>query len=121
MKSRKPSQVFVSHAKADASRVKGILKGLVSTGVLHQADQVFNEKDLPSGHRSLRDEVRKQIQAASKVIVVWGPNSATSQWVNYEIGLADALGKPIIFVVPKDETVAPPRNLQNVQVIALTA
>jgi hypothetical protein len=78
------------------------------------------EEDLPVKHGALRDQVRARIQSASKLIVIWGTASANSQWVKYEIGLADVLGKPIIAVIPpKSDLIALPANLQNVQVVKL--
>ena len=44
--------------------------------------------------------IRDQIKTASKVVIVTSPDSAHSQWVNYEASMASALGKPIIAIVP---------------------
>lgn len=117
MKAKRPVNVFVSHARVDAPRLKGILRRLVASGLIGEEDRILKEEDLPAQHRSLRQEVKRRIQSASKVVVIWGDASASSQWVNYEIGLADALGKPIIAVLPKENAVALPGNLQNVQIV----
>jgi len=117
-KARKaPRNIFISHARADAPRVDRIVKRLIESGVLDREDRILREEDLPAKHRSLREEVKRRIQSASKVIVVWGAASATSQWVNYEIGLADALDKPIVVVIPEGREVALPANLRNVQIV----
>jgi hypothetical protein len=79
------------------------------------------EKDLSTELGSQRDHVKRTIEEASKVIVIWGDAGASSQWVNYEIGLADALEKPIIAVLPKQGGVALPGNLQNVQVVKVAS
>src|SRR5262245_38048136 len=94
-----PTNVFISYARADAPKLHVILKNLIASGLVKEEDRILKEEDLPPKHRAVRREVKKQIQSASKVIVVWGTASANSQWVNYEIGLADALGKPIIAVI----------------------
>jgi hypothetical protein len=119
--SQKPANVFISYARSDARRVEAIVKSLVASGLLTEQDRILKEEDLPPKHGYLRQEVKRQIQSASKVIVVWGPASATSQWVNYEVGLADALGKPIIVVLSTSEELALPASLQNVQVVRVAS
>jgi TIR domain len=119
-KVKRPTNVFISYARADAHRLDGIVQSLVARGLVNEGDRILREEDLPVKHGALRDQVRKRIQSASKLIVIWGTASANSQWVNYEIGLADALGKPIIAVIPpKSDLVALPANLQSVQVVKL--
>ena len=120
-KVQKPTNVFISYARADAPRLDVILKTLVASGLLSEEDRILKEEDLPPKHGDLRREVKRQIQSASKVIVVWGTASASSQWVNYEVGLADALGKPIIAVIQASEQVALPASLQNVQIVKVAS
>ena len=38
----------------------------------------------------------------TNVVIIVTPNSAKSQWVNYEAGMASALDKPIILIKSKD-------------------
>jgi hypothetical protein len=116
-KIQQPTNVFISHARVDAPKLELIIRSLIERGLIQAEDRILKEEDLPTKHRSLREEVKRQIQSASKVVVVWGTASAMSQWVNYEIGLADALGKPIIAVVPQGSVVALPGNLQDVQIV----
>jgi hypothetical protein len=120
VKAKKPANVFISHARADAHKLDEIVQSLVAKGFLNEGDQILREEDLPKKHGALRDQVRMRIQSASKLIVIWGAASASSQWVNYEMGLADALGKPIIAVIPSQgDSIALPANLQKVQVVRL--
>lgn len=112
-------RVYLSYARADASRIARILERLEALGVIKSSDQILSDKDLQPGHASLREGVRRQIQSASKVIIVWSPSSASSQWVNYELGLADALGKVIIPVVVRGEMQRLPSQVQGRQVVVL--
>ena len=114
---RKPSSVFISYARTDAPKVKRILKSLIAKGLIKDEEAIFKEEDLQVRHKSLRQEVRNRIESASKLVVIWDKASANSQWVNYEVGLADALGKPIIAVVP--EKVPFPNHLQHVQIVRI--
>ena len=118
-KAAKPVKVFISHAHADAPLVRSVVKQLISRGVVTENDLITTEEALPARHKSLRDDVKQTIQGAGKVVVIWGRNSAASQWVNYEIGLADALSKPITFVLLKDDVAKPPAHVQNAQVFKL--
>jgi hypothetical protein len=120
-KVKRPTNVFISYARADAHRLDAILNGLIAKGLVKEEDRILKEEDLPAKHGALRDHVRKRIQSASKLIVIWGTASANSQWVNYEIGLADALGKPIIAVISTNDAVALPANLQNVQIVTVAS
>ena len=79
----------------------------------------MGEEDLPTRHHALREDIRKQIQSATKVIVIWGSASANSSWVNYELGLADALRKPILVVMPVNDATELPAGLQNVRIVRL--
>lgn len=120
-KAPKPTNVFVSYARADANKLDVILKSLVAGGILNEQDRILKEEDLPSKHGGLRRTIKKQIQSASKFIVVWGNASSSSQWVNYELGLADALGKPIIVAIQASEKIALPAILQNVQIVKVAS
>jgi signal recognition particle GTPase len=92
-------RIFVSYASED----KELLDKLEET--LRKHDVVGNEailffdpkKELETGD-NVREKLRAQIEAASKVILIHTDKSESSQWVNYEVGMADALGKPIIVV-----------------------
>jgi TIR domain len=122
MTKAKPSvvqSVFISHARADAPRLERIVKTLIENGVINRETRILKEEDLPAGNRARREDVKRTIQSASKVVVVWGDASAGSQWVNYEIGLADALGKPIIAVLPYGREIALPPNLPKVQIVRI--
>jgi hypothetical protein len=120
-KRRQGSNIFISYSQVDAPKLETILKYLVSAGFIKEEDKILREEDLPVKHRALREQVKRQIHSASKVIVLWDSDSANSQWVNYELGLADAFGKEIIAVVPKKTRVALPTRLQDVQVVMIAS
>jgi len=46
----------------------------------------------------IRRAIRDQIKSADMVVIITSESSVESQWVNYEAGMADALGKPIVVV-----------------------
>ena len=119
-KTRKPDFVFISYAAHDKSRVRKVIGELKVRGVLGERDKVVDTADLlllPG--LSIRGQVQKAIEDASKVIIIWSGAGAKSEWVNYETGMAEALGKPIFAVIPKGERSSLPIQLADTQVIEL--
>jgi hypothetical protein len=100
MKAKKPGNVFISHARVDAPRLKEIVRRLVASGVISEEDRIFKEEDLPATHGSLREEVKRRIQAASQFVVTLGRRQRIAMGELFETALADALGKPIIARAP---------------------
>ena len=92
-------KIFVSYAYQDraiADRIEQYLRkhGLVTTGDLVILDP---QREIQSGE-NIREVIRRQMMDANKVVIITSPNSAQSQWVNYEAGMASALGKPIVLI-----------------------
>jgi hypothetical protein len=118
----KPSHamnVFVSHSRSDAAQLEGIRKSLTTAGLIGPEDHVIGEKEPPAPANVLREEVKRQIESATKVVVVWDAESANSQWVNYELGLADALGKQIVVAVRSAGNIPLPASLQDIEVVEM--
>jgi TIR domain-containing protein len=101
MKTSEPQSVFLSYALADRPQVKARLAGLKSTGTITKNESITDHSKIIMDSSANRNEIRKAIEKASRVIVIWSTSSAESAWVNYETGMADALGKKITIVVPK--------------------
>ena len=57
--------------------------------------------------------------SANSVVVFWTENSANSQFVNYELGMADALGKNLVVVTPRGQRMRLPSNLEDIQVLEI--
>ena len=111
--------VFISHAAHDKSRVRKVIGELKVRGVLGDRDKIIDTTDLFVQGSSIRGQVQKAIEDASKVIVIWSDAGAESEWVNYETGMAEALGKPMFVVIPKGERSSLPIHLADTQVIEL--
>lgn len=108
--------VFVSHASADGARVEDTVALLRDRGLV-SGTEIVTDQVLATGV-SIRDTVRKAIEDASSIVVLWTDAAAQSANVNYELGMADALGKPIV-LVNLDGPHRIPRDLNNVQVVDL--
>jgi len=110
------ASVFVSHAARDGARVAGTLSLLRDRGLVSGTD-IVTDQGLEPG-LSMRDTVRKAIEDAASIVVLWNDAAARSANVNYELGMADALGKPIL-IVNLDGPHSIPDELSNVRVVDL--
>jgi hypothetical protein len=110
---------FLSYAYDDKSRISNVVKELKSKGIVEAHDKITETSEIFVPGVSVRGQVRKAIEAASKFVVVWSVAGGKSDWVNYEIGMAEALGKPILVIVPKGEISQLPNSLKHSQIIEL--
>ncbi|MEK6664744.1 MAG: TIR domain-containing protein [Pseudomonadota bacterium] len=96
-------KVFLSYSIQDtafAELVKAKIKELLPHHNV-EATEVFDVRsDLEVG-ADIRQSIKSAIEAASTVVVVSSESSDLSPSVNYEVGLADALGKELVFVEQK--------------------
>jgi hypothetical protein len=99
--------IFISYARRDRAEAERIVSELRKANLSGWMDA----SDLATGS-SIASEVRNALNHASAVLVLLSPASLHSQWVQFEIGAAEALGKPIIPVLIEGgadlETEAPP-------------
>jgi putative ribosome biogenesis GTPase RsgA len=92
-------KIFLSYAQQDREIVERIKSYLREHGVVTTPDvEIFDPQRAIQAGDNFREVIKSEITAASKVVIITSPNSAQSQWVNYEAGMASALGKPIIVI-----------------------
>lgn len=91
--------IFLSYAHQDRAIADQVEQHLRKHGLVTTKDLVIldPQKEVHAGE-NIREMIRSRMIAASKVVIITSPNSAQSQWVNYEAGMASALGKPIILL-----------------------
>lgn len=114
-------KIFLSYAMPDKEKVPLLVEKLQR----HQSQAeeqivIVDPVSELSGGEDFRQQIRQNIQDSDEVAVVWTTASAASGLVNYEAGMADALGKPIIIVVSDENAPELPGNLQGAQVFRLT-
>lgn len=114
-------KIFLSYAMSDKEKVPSLVKKLQQHQLRDEEQVVVVDpvNELLAGE-DFRERIRQNIQDSDEVAVVWTTASAASGLVNYEAGMADALGKPIIIVVPDENAPELPGNLQGVQVFKFT-
>ncbi|HBK56543.1 MAG TPA: hypothetical protein DDZ76_09745 [Xanthomonadales bacterium] len=95
--------VFLSYAPQDKDFVDAVrpkLAGLLSTR--NTPFEVFDAMEHVRPGEDVRGALKKAINVASTVVVFSSPAADASEWVNYEAGMADALGKRIVIIGRKD-------------------
>ncbi len=95
-------RVFLSHGARDASITAAIGRALRKHGV--EAFDVF-ESTAEAGY--VRETVKSAIRRADGFVLVLGaPDTATSSWASYELGMAEALSKPVLLLLSHKHAVA---------------
>jgi len=92
------SKVFISYARSDSDEAERLVKALQSANVAGWMDHA----DIAAGG-SISSVVRDALRQSSAVIVLLSPSALHSQWVQFEIGAAEALGNEIIPVIVSGE------------------
>ncbi len=82
-------KVLLSYSIQDRHRIEPAIAQLPG---LRMTDSL--ESELRPGD-DVRAIIRDRVQSANQVVVFWSEAAATSQYVQYELGMADALDKPI--------------------------
>jgi TIR domain len=90
-------KVFLSYAAIDRHRVELAIAQLPGVGMTDSLESELRPGD------DVRAIIRDRVRSANEVVVFWSEAAATSQWVQYELGMADALDKPIT-IVQLDQT-----------------
>lgn len=115
-------KIFLSYSHKDRGLVRAVQRTLREHGIVVGNDVVIMDphQNLKAG-LNVRKLIKDQISSASKVVIIGSENSADSVWVNYEAGMAAALGKPIVLVGKKGtgKTASMLKALGDVQFIKI--
>jgi hypothetical protein len=96
------AEVFLSYSSKDGEAAKALFSELRRKRI-----SVWYDAGLAAG-QAFRDELRRRIEAAKAVVVLWTENSIGSKWVCSEASLADSHGKLVCLHDPKlDPNCAP--------------
>jgi len=90
--------VFISYARSDSDEAERLVRALRAGNVTGWLDQA----DIAAGD-SVPSAVRGALKESSALVVLLSPNALQSEWVQFEIGAAEALGKKIVPVIVSGE------------------
>jgi len=107
-------RVFVSYEAEDRPYAKKLLSHLGDldfSGLLDQADV--------SANNYVMKTIRSKLIASNAVLVLVSPRSITSQWVDFEVGASQALGKKILPILVEGENLESqlPKALQGIEFV----
>lgn len=87
-------KIFISYARSDRENVEQFVRALRAANITGWLDAT----DIAAGE-SLSSAVRDALRISSGVVVFLSYNALHNEWVQFEIGAAEALGKTIIPVI----------------------
>ncbi len=90
--------VFISYANSDRDVAERLVSALRASNVSGWLDKA----DIAAGD-SIPSAVRAALKGSKAVLVLLSPRSLQSEWVQFEIGAAEALGKKIVPVIVSGE------------------
>jgi nucleoside 2-deoxyribosyltransferase len=91
------ASVFLSHSARDAKLAAAIGRELSKLGV-----EAFDASEDCGQARYVRQVIKAAIRRADGfVLVIGAPDTLSASWATYELGMAEALGKPIL-ALPAD-------------------
>lgn len=115
------NKVFISYAWNDRHLVEAMLEKLKQARIpgLELASELEDLILVAQTGDDLRTMIRDRVESANQVVVLWTEQAAASQFVQYELGIADALDKPIIVVQADQSAPEFPAFLAKTNVVKL--
>jgi hypothetical protein len=111
--------IFMAYAHDDAARLDQMQVELRRRGIVQEGEEFVDPARTIGPETSIRGALREAIGSSSMMVVLWGPAAAASATVNYEVGMADALDKPIVVVVSEGESSRPRVGTLDMRVVEL--
>jgi hypothetical protein len=115
--------VFVSYTHKDLLQVGEALQkwfGDTFTGTFGEATAEIQMPFAWIPHdRHVGDDLRERIEAADSFVLVWSEHAPKSDWVHYELKLADAFGKPITILLAGGDASAIPFEILDSWIVEL--
>jgi hypothetical protein len=105
-------KIFLSYDAKDQSDVLKVEDQLKKHGVVTSSEiEIFDPRKALKAGDDFRMVIRDEMKTASKVVLIASPQTIKSQWVNYELGMASALDKPIFVIGTHSSTTEGMRRL----------
>jgi hypothetical protein len=110
-------KVFLSYARADWPLVQSAMRRLRNSDL--RSAKIDDPADWSATADDPRSALSEKIRQADTFILVWSDRAAQSPWVQYELGIANALGLPIRVFRAGETSIALPAELADAQVVEL--
>jgi hypothetical protein len=107
----KPS-IFISHSNRDAKWASQVESALARLGL-----ESFSPRHAPAGDK-WRTSIKAAIRKSDAVLLLIASPYAASSWMQYEAGMAEGLGKPVMVLLPKTYPIGElPADLATGQIV----
>ena len=90
--------MFLGAQITPGSQAISRLRGAAERVARSHGLEIFDVQSHAKAGSDVRKAIKTAMDGADTVVVVSSPHGDASQWVNYEAGLADALGKKLVIV-----------------------
>jgi hypothetical protein len=101
-------RVFLSYSHSDRESARELAETLRPAGI-------SLEPDFAISGQQMVEQLKESLRSASAVIILVSERSLKSQWVQFELGVALGVDKPIIPVIIGEEELVLPEWLQGLQ------
>ncbi|HWS88087.1 MAG TPA: toll/interleukin-1 receptor domain-containing protein [Pyrinomonadaceae bacterium] len=91
-------RVYISYSAKDSLLAEDLKRRLTDVGVEYAITKKATRAESVDTDYVQR-RIREAINKSSEVIVLLTDNSVKNKWVLYEVGMADALERPVTFVM----------------------
>ena len=88
-------RVYISYSAKDSMLAEDLRRRLKDVGADFVTADIADTAETGSVRRRIRDVISK----SSEVIALLTDNSVSNKWMQYEVGIADALEVPVTFVI----------------------
>ena len=109
-------RIFLSYSQEDQSLVESVRRELQKKSEFRFDDPA----NWAVADYDLRPKIRDLIRKSDEVVVVCSDRAAQSPWVNYEVGMAPALGVPIRVFLAKGTRSELPAGLERREFTTIT-
>lgn len=115
-------KVFISYAWNDQHLARNTIRQLFNKGWLSNDDLTSIESPEESNKADyIRHQIKERIRKSDIVILVWSTQAAKSPWVQYEVGMAQAVERPILIAWADNSAPELPAEIKENQVVRLDA
>jgi hypothetical protein len=104
-------RVFISYSTVDRPLVQSALEWLRKSEL--RSAQIDDPANSIAAGDDFRSVITDKIRQADTVVLVWSDRAAKSAWVQYEVGMAQALGVPILVLLAAGSQAKLPRGLEK--------
>jgi hypothetical protein len=104
-------RVFLSYSAQDRVHADSVNHWLQASGLFPA--EVADPINFATPADDVRTVIRNLIGRSDALLLLWSKSAVESPWVQYEIGMAQALGKPIVVVLAGGSPSALPEGLAD--------